>query len=174
MDVGRAPADWDLALLPVLGLDPLLAMAGGAVVVPEGDLAVDFRTRVDLFDENNRAMGEMDLSGQVGKTLDGIGTVARFHRCDTRFEMGERMTCFRGPSQTVLLGGGSNRILMARATDFSTGRGNGYRATGTAWWHGADPVRGGEDQLLEVQSLDFGHVSESRMTMRARLGMKRM
>lgn len=166
----RAPAHWDLALLPALCFDPLLVMAGGAIAVPEGDLPAYFRSRIDLFDENERAMAEMVLSGEIERTPEGIGIVGQLLQCETRFEMGEGAASFQVPLQMVLLEGGRNRILMARGTRFSTRRGSDYWAMAAAWLRGVDPIPGGKGQALEVRSLDVDRVSNSGMIMRACIG----
>ena len=171
LEANRAPAHWDLALLPVVGLDPLLAMAGGVVPVPaEGDVPAPFRSRSDLFDENDREMGEMVLSGEIRREGDGVEVAGQLLRCETRLEMGEAVGSVEVPSLIAVMPAGPDRILLACGTGITTRRGNGYWAAGTSWMRGADP--GSQEQIVGIRSTDLDRASDSRVIMRASIGVE--
>jgi len=125
LESDRAAAHWDPALLPVLEFDPLPAIAGGVISVPQEVVdPVPFRSRADLFDENDREMGEMILSGEIRAAGDGIEVAGQLLRCETQFELGEEVARVGGPSRMAVFPAGANRIVMARRVGLSTRRGN--------------------------------------------------
>jgi len=168
LEADRAVAHWDLPLLPVLGLDPLLAMAAGVVPVPqEADVPAPFRSRADLFDECDREMGGMVLSGEIRREGDGIQVAGQLLRCDVRFEMGEAVASVDTPARVAVIPAGADRILIARAMGLCTRRGNGYWAAGTSWMRGAVPVS--DEHIVEVRSVDLDRDSDSGVIAHASL-----
>jgi len=99
---------------------------GDGVLAPLG-------SRADLFDENDREMGEMVLSWEISRQGEGIEVAGQLLRCDVGFEMGEVVASVDVPSRMAVLPAGSDRILTARGTNLSTRRGNGYWSTMTLW-----------------------------------------
>jgi len=167
LEADRAPAHWDLALLPVLGLDPLMVMAAGIVPMPaDDDVPVPFRSRADLFDENDREMGEMVMSGTIRRAGDGLAVRGQLLRCETRLEMGEEVVSVEVPSPMILLPAGPNRVVISRATSLSTRRGNGYWVAGTSWMRLPGSAPGGDEQILEVRSINLDRASDSRVIAR--------
>jgi len=162
LEADRAAAHWDLALLPVLGLDPMLAMAAGIVPVPaDGDVPAPFRTRANLFDENDREMGEMVLSGEIRGDKGGIEVAGQLLRCETRFEMGEIIASVAVPALMAVLPAGESRIVTARGLDFSTRRGNRYWSGGTSWIRGRDCATD-ESRTIRFDSVDVDRVFGSK------------
>jgi len=170
LEADRAPAHWDLALLPILGFDPLLAMAAGVIPVPaEGDLPATFRSRADLFDENDREMGEMVLSGEVSPAGDGIEVRGQLLRCKVRFEMGERVAAVEAAGRIAAIPAGPDRHILTRFASLDTSRGNAYWATCSSRVQGAvaEDYTGKEAWTLEMLAVELERPAGGKAVLKA-------
>ena len=121
LESDRNTVHWDLALLPVCSFDPLLAMAGGAVGVPEeGIPPVAFRSWADIFDDNDREMGRIVVSGQVNQALGELEVGGQILECRTRFEIGELISTVAAPTRLAVLRSPADRFELSRTASFAT------------------------------------------------------
>lgn len=116
--VEAAPLDLDPVLLVLAGVDPLLAIAAGAISAPPTDEPLGMRGRADLLGEGGAGQGAVELRSVLATADGGLSLAVNVGPARAALEVGERVAEI--DEGTVLVRGAT--ILGERALRTSRGR----------------------------------------------------
>ena len=116
--VDAAPMDLDPVLLVLAAVDPLLAIAAGAIPCPPTDEPLVVRGRADVHGEGGARLGSVEVRAILATTADGLSLVVNVGPAWAATEAGERVAEI--DEGTILVRGAT--ILAERALRTSRGR----------------------------------------------------